>query len=127
MKIVTLPNIQDNCLLHLKKVYNEHYKRNGIAKEYNKYDYLRIGCFVNTYFMGGDYSVLDVGTGPGVLLNWMNMQPNIFAVGIDNKEYGTFCDFSGTSNRKIMDAASMAFAENSFDLVFCLEVLEHLD
>jgi len=127
MKIISLPNLADNCLLYLKAEYVALYRQKGIKKAYNEFDYLRIGYIISTYFRGQSCNVLDVGTGPGVLLNWMNLQPNITAVGIDNKEYSTYYDFSGASNRIIMNAAKMNFSDNSFDLVFCLEVLEHLN
>jgi len=75
-------------------------------------------------------SILDVGCGEGVTINLIEPYiKNKTCLGIDldpahikmSKENAPFCEF------KTGDIYNMPFEENAFDVLLCLEVLEHLD
>jgi len=75
-------------------------------------------------------SLLDVGCGEGIIIKFLEEQlKNIYCVGLDldethikmSKENAPFCKY------KIGNIYNLPFNENSFEIVICLEVLEHLD
>jgi hypothetical protein len=45
--------------------------------------------------------------------------------GIDVRDYGFFRNFYEGFERHIMDAEEMTFADDEFDVVLCLEIIEH--
>lgn len=75
------------------------------------------------------HSILDVGCGPGYMMQYLkNVKPDLRFTGIDNREdviieakkNNPLCSF-----RKA-DIQKLPFESSSFDLVMCIEVLEHL-
>lgn len=72
-------------------------------------------------------SVLDAGTGYGVLMNYFLLHPGYSnVVGIDKKVRHRIVELSPLQDFKIMDVCNLDFKSNSFELVTCTEVLEHL-
>jgi SAM-dependent methyltransferase len=73
-------------------------------------------------------SVLDVGVGPGAFLNYLSSLGRFDRVtGIDKRRYSKFVQLVPDLDYRIMDLGNLSFPDNHFDMVFCMEVLEHLD
>jgi 2-polyprenyl-3-methyl-5-hydroxy-6-metoxy-1,4-benzoquinol methylase len=74
-------------------------------------------------------SVLDVGCGEGVLTEqWAERFERVVGVDLDHPALGREWERRRRSNLEFRaaDAASLPFAENEFDLVCGVEMLEHL-
>lgn len=70
--------------------------------------------------------VLDVGCGTGAVMQFL-IKKNFETHGIDPSEEALkYCAFKGLSVKK-SSAEEIDFPENSFDIVFALDVLEHLE
>lgn len=87
---------------------------------------------LNTVWRHMDFdnkTLLDVGCGKGEPARFINRKGRYFAVGLDAFEpYLRQCQKDKIHNAYIQgDVRQLPFADNSFDLVICLEVLEHLE
>lgn len=72
-------------------------------------------------------SVLDAGTGPGVLLNYFLLNKNYKnVIGIDIQLSRLFTELSPYQDFRHMSVCDLKFKDNSFELVTCTQVLEHL-
>ncbi len=72
-------------------------------------------------------SILDVGVGPGALLNMLQMSGDFIRVtGIDIRHYTKLVKLTDELDIQIMSVDDMAFADDEFDTVICMEVLEHI-
>ncbi len=93
---------------------------------YTEDDWRRISsCYELVRGTGGSF--LDVGVGPGALLNLLTLDPSIsMACGIDIRRYTKLVEVSGTLDIRIMSVDNMSFSDREFDTVVCMEVLEHI-
>lgn len=74
---------------------------------------------------GGD--ILDVGSGAGQFVNALAMSGEFRSVTtIDTANFTNYIELSDDIRRINMSAAEMEFPDDSFDVVVCMEVLEHL-
>ncbi|WJS01661.1 class I SAM-dependent methyltransferase [Roseibium aggregatum] len=108
----------------------EYMKRYGYARSKGLYrvdDWKRIDfCLSKLSAIGG--TILDVGVGPGGLLNILQKNPDFMApVGIDIRAYSKLVKLHQDLDIRIMDVSKMTFEDQAFDVVVCMEVLEHLD
>lgn len=72
-------------------------------------------------------SVLDAGTGHGVLMNYFLLNNNYSnVVAIDKNARQGIVELSPYQDFKIMSVCKLEFDTNAFELVTCTEVLEHL-
>ncbi len=116
---------------YVKSKFDEEYaKRFGRLQRkglYRQDDWLRINyCYQLVNNIGKN--VLDVGTGPGALLNTLHFDTNIqSAIGIDIRNYSKLVKLDDAIDIRIMDVGNMTFEDASFDTVICMEVLEHLN
>jgi 2-polyprenyl-3-methyl-5-hydroxy-6-metoxy-1,4-benzoquinol methylase len=79
----------------------------------------------------GPRSLLDVGCGEGVLVQrWAERLGDGRVVGIDLEEESLQAGWAERTapnlEYRVMDAGSLPFAENEFDLASAIEVLEHV-
>jgi SAM-dependent methyltransferase len=74
-------------------------------------------------------TLLDVGCGKGEPLKFINRNDKYFAVGFDAFEpYLKRCQQAKIHSMYIQgDVRCLPFANHSFDVIICLEVLEHLE
>lgn len=74
-------------------------------------------------------TVLDVGCGKGEPMRFINRHKHYFTVGVDIFEpYLRECERQRIHNQHILcDIRNLPFRDKSFDVVLCLEVLEHLE
>jgi SAM-dependent methyltransferase len=74
-------------------------------------------------------TILDIGSGKGEPMKFLNRQRKFYTVGIDIFEpYLKKCKESGYHNEYILcDARKLPFRRKTFDAVICTEVLEHLE
>lgn len=112
-------------------------------KYYSNYGGLSTEEYVNKYLRNSDIdreritqllqlfpkhteTVLDIGAGHGLFLEKLMLDKGIKGVGIeisdDKIQYGK----SIGVDIRLGDAAELKFEDNSFDVVVCFEVLEHL-
>lgn len=74
---------------------------------------------------GGD--VLDVGTGAGQFANALALSGQFRSVTtIDPTRFSKYIELSDDLRRLDMSIAKMSFDDDAFDVVVCMEVLEHL-
>lgn len=73
-------------------------------------------------------SILDVGCGRGETMGFINRNTRYFSVGIDIFEpYLRECKRQRIHSQYVLgDVRNLPFRDKSFDIVLCLEVLEHL-
>jgi ubiquinone/menaquinone biosynthesis C-methylase UbiE len=105
--------------------YDEVFQRNqGIQCKWHHHKFRRIVKEI------GDVSRhLDFGCGPGTLVSLL--PNNISAIGVDiaASQLGYAEQHYGGQNREFVkiDSPYLPFADNSFDSISCVEVVEHLD
>lgn len=76
-------------------------------------------------FIPTDSSVLDIGTGTGSTLNYINQHiPNLRVHGLDIINH---LDFPSDLDRTIYDGFTVPFASNAFDIVLLLYTLRHVE
>jgi SAM-dependent methyltransferase len=126
---VPLPPLKNSNIAPIKALYDTHYaerfpgQRKGL---YRAHDWQRIEHALSL-IPHGTHSVLDVGTGPGALLNHLTVGGQIPVVtGIDLKEYSTFYRVAKFLDWRRMNVCNLSFAKDEYDVVICMEVLEHL-
>ncbi len=115
----------------VRERFTEEYRgRFGIGQTkglYKRDDWARISfCHEHVSRVGG--SILDIGVGPGGLLNILHIDERFDRVtGIDIRHYSKLVKMSEDLDIRIMDVGNMSFADNSFDTLVCMEVLEHIE
>ena len=74
-------------------------------------------------------SILDIGCGRGEPIRFINRHGQFFTVGADAFEsYLRECQKGGTHDGYVLcDIRRLPFRGKSFDIILCLEVLEHLE
>jgi len=128
--IVSLPSLEGSRIQPTKTLYDQHYAKlfPGIKTGlYRPHDWQRIEHALSL-IPETCQSVLDVGTGPGALLNHLTLEGNIpIVTGIDLREYSKFYQIAEILDWRRMDVRSLTFADRAYDVVICMEVLEHLE
>jgi 2-polyprenyl-3-methyl-5-hydroxy-6-metoxy-1,4-benzoquinol methylase len=130
LKSKVVPPQRDPLLLEVRAAYETHYRETYGEEEtkglYRNADWRRLQ-YALELIPKKTQSVLDVGVGPGALLNILTLSERFQkVVGIDVRQYSKFLPLSESLNFDIMSVADMSFADSSFDVVICMEVLEHL-
>jgi 2-polyprenyl-3-methyl-5-hydroxy-6-metoxy-1,4-benzoquinol methylase len=122
-----LPKMKDPLMIWLRERFEEHYSNLGpeIKNTYREDDWRRLEYVANMISQTG--SVLDIGVGPGALLNYLTLSGKYSCVtGIDKHPFTKYYEPKMALDRRIMRVENMDFADNSFDTVICMEVIEHL-
>lgn len=111
------------------KYQTEFYCRSGASTRQDSFysvDRNRILKTVELLPVGAT-SVLDAGAGPGVLMNYFLFAPGYTNVtAIDKRVSPRMVEMSPLQDFRIMDVCDLKFESDSFELVVCTEVLEHL-
>lgn len=108
-----------------KRKYEEHYPGSTGLGFYSNYDWARISYVFELVKKGG--SILDIGVGAAQFLNSLGASKLFHPViGIDIKIHSKYVKFNGDFDFIIMDATQMYFKDKSFDVIVCMEVLEHV-
>ena len=126
-----LPKLENPLLLTIRKQFEEAYfKQFGVRSGsglYGNADWRRLE-FARGLIPSDCKSVLDVGVGPGAFLNYLALSGDFDRVtGIDKRRYSKFVELASDLDYRIMDIGHASFPDKCFDIVFCMEVLEHLD
>jgi len=92
---------------------------------YHTDDWHRVSYVADLLRPGGDS--LDVGVGAGQFLNVLARSGKFRSiVGIDKTTYKKYTQLEPNMSTLKGDIANLQFEDNSFDVVTCMEVLEHL-
>ena len=88
-------------------------------------DWHRVSYVAEVLRPGGD--LLDVGAGAGQFLNMLARSRKFGSVvGIDKARFKKYTQFEPNMSKLDGDIANLQFEDNSFDVVTCMEVLEHI-
>ncbi|MEZ5935283.1 MAG: methyltransferase domain-containing protein [Alphaproteobacteria bacterium] len=128
---LVLPRVSDPLLAAIRTTYNDTYQRElGVTQGrgfFRDADWRRINYAVGV-IPDDARSALDVGVGAGVLLNHLTMSKRFErVVGIDIERHFNYLNLSNEVDWQQMSVCAMSFPDNHFDIVFCMEVLEHLE
>jgi SAM-dependent methyltransferase len=125
-----LPPLKGSRILQTKVLYDQHYAKLFPGQSqglYRTHDWQRIEHALSL-IPEKTKSILDVGTGPGALLNYLTVAGEIPRVtGIDLKQYSKFYQIAKALDWRRMNVCSLEFVDGDYDVVICMEVLEHLD
>ena len=88
-------------------------------------DWNRVSYVAEVLRPGGD--LLDVGAGAGQFLNMLARSGKFSSVvGIDKARFTKYTEFEPNMSKLDGDIANLQFEDDSFDVVTCMEVLEHI-
>jgi SAM-dependent methyltransferase len=88
-------------------------------------DWHRVSYVAEVLRPGGD--LLDVGAGAGQFLNMLARSGNFRSVvGIDKVRFRKYTQLEPNMSKLDGDIANLPFEDDSFDVVTCMEVLEHI-
>lgn len=111
--------------------YNETYfKEYGSDKTPYEYNgYYALHAWILHDFLEGVKTVLDVGCATGLYVKGWSLATLVRIEGIDISEWAVNnpCDVLIKNKLKVGDMLKLPYPNNSFDLVQCFDVLEHLD
>ena len=88
-------------------------------------DWHRVSYVAEVLRPGGD--LLDVGAGAGQFLNMLARSGKFRSVvGIDKARFTKYTELEPNMSKLDGDIANLQFEDDSFDVVTCMEVLEHI-
>ena len=88
-------------------------------------DWHRVSYVAEVLRPGGD--LLDVGAGAGQFLNMLARSGKFRSVvGIDKARFKKYTELEPNMSKLDGDIANLQFEDDSFDVVTCMEVLEHI-
>ena len=124
--VVSLGEYQnDESIAAVKTKMDEHFGADTVDKRFPSYEWGRLSAAMRL-ITADARSILDIGTGQGQMINALARSRRFERVaGIDVRNYCFFRNFYEGFERHIMDAEEMTFADDEFDVVLCLEVIEH--
>ena len=92
---------------------------------YHRDDWHRVSYVADALRPGG--ALLDVGVGAGQFLNMLARSGKFSSlVGIDKTRFKKYTEFEPDISTSAGDIARLPFEDDSFDVVTCMEVLEHV-
>ncbi|HEX2257958.1 MAG TPA: class I SAM-dependent methyltransferase [Afifellaceae bacterium] len=78
-------------------------------------------------WLGPRNPILEIGAGHGSLLNALACSHAADRiVGIDIRDYNFYCELFPRFQRIMVDAEELTFDDNEFEVITCMEVIEHL-
>ncbi len=124
--IIFLADVQlsEECL-EVQELMRNKFTAEEVDKRVPHYDWARWSVVLE--WIRNSKSILDVGTGQGTFINSLaraNAADEL--VGIDIRTYSLYSELFPGFRRIMMDAERMEFPDNAFDVVTCMEVIEHL-
>lgn len=117
----------DPVTQHVQSAYIERYgeKPEKPGGWYQDDDWTRISFVLGAMRSGG--AVLDVGVGAGQFLNALALSGLYERVaGVDNVVFEKYFELASSIERTNESIGALPFPDDSFDVVTCMEVLEHI-
>lgn len=112
----------DQVRLHM----HDKFGSENVEKRIPRDDWARWSLILE--WVKGAPSILDIGTAHGTFLNSLAAaKASERLVGIDIRDYSMYSQIYAGFQRLFADAGDMPFADNEFDTVTCMEVIEHLE
>lgn len=113
------------CLFMKKFLYKDLYELEK-SHWWHKAKRLIVSEYINKYFKSNNLRILDVGCGTGENIDFFSEKGQVY--GIDNsKDAIAYCRSRGIKKIKLASAYQTGYPNNSFDVIFLLDVLEHVD
>jgi len=122
-EIDTIPHIfEDSYYQRLSTIEERHWWARGMRD-------VMAQLFKRRLTTGAPLRILDVGCGTGYLLHWLRRYAGDNApVGVDIAPRALhFCRSRGVSKLARAHAGQLPFADQSFDLVICIDLIQHLE
>ena len=117
----------DPVTRHVRSAYIERYgeKPEKPGGWYHDDDWTRISFVLSAIHPGG--AVLDVGVGAGQFVNALALS-GLYerVIGVDTAVFEKYFELDSSIERKNISIESLPFPDDSFDVVTCMEVLEHI-
>lgn len=128
MKVVDLSSVKLPApVLRVQGMYKDLYPGLRGPGIYSVWDWKRIGHAFNIIPKGGN--VLEIGVGSGQLLNSLGISGLFREVrGVDIKRHSKFVELTPNIKLDELNIRNLAgIPDKSYDVVVCMEVLEHVD
>ncbi|HCY77913.1 MAG TPA: hypothetical protein DHV28_18560 [Ignavibacteriales bacterium] len=105
--------------------FKQHYIKDGFISKKSEYDYFRLKFLPLIRGYNTNSSILDLGCGQGILMDFLRKSGYTNLQGIDISEEQIAIAKKSILNVKVSDAFAFLNGSQKFDIIFALDFVEH--